>query len=127
MIPKIEKTFPLAIVGISALAIFSPSLFLWIKPHIPVFLGIVMFCIGLTLETGDFIKVFSLRWQILALAVLKYLIMPLLAYVIAVSFGLSRDDFVGLMIISACPGGTAAAVMSYLSRSNVALTVVLTF
>ncbi|HVV68244.1 MAG TPA: bile acid:sodium symporter family protein [Gammaproteobacteria bacterium] len=126
MISKIEKTFPLVIIVVSALAIFSPELFLWIKPHIPMFLGIVMFSIGLTLETGDFVKVFSLRWQIAALAILKYLIMPILAYLIAVVFGLSQTDFMGLIIISACPGGTAAAVMSYLSKSNVVLTVVLT-
>ena len=127
MIAKIEKSFPVVIVTVAIIAVISPPLFLWIKPHIPVFLGIIMFCIGLTLEPADFVKVFNLRWQIISLSILKYLLMPLLAFGIAISFGLSQVDFAGLMIISACPGGTAAAVMSYLSRSNVALTVVLTF
>lgn len=127
MLLKIEKLFPIAIIAVCLLAVISPGLFLWVKPHIPLSLGIIMFCVGLTLNTGDFAKVFKLRWQILLLAVLKYLLMPLLAYIIAVSFRLPKNDFVGLMIISACPGGTAAAVMSYLSRANVALTVVLTF
>jgi bile acid:Na+ symporter, BASS family len=35
-------------------------------------------------------------------------------------------ELIGIVIVSSCPGGTAANVMSYLSRSNVALTIILT-
>lgn len=123
----LEKRFPLLIVTIAIIAITCPQLFLWIQPHISILLGIIMFCIGLTLDENDFKKVFALRNQIVILTLLKYLSLPLIAFLIAFLLRLPKNEFVGLMIISACPGGTAASVMSYLSKSNVALTVSLTF
>lgn len=126
MFSRIEKNFPLVIVLVSVAALIHPQLFLWVKSLIAFFLGLIMFCIGLTLSTDDFKQVFKLRWQIVALAILKYTLLPFLAYFIGFMLHLSNNDLIGLMIISACPGGTAAGVMSYLSRSNVALTVVLT-
>jgi BASS family bile acid:Na+ symporter len=53
--------------------------------------------------------------------------MPSVAYFIGRILHLQTLDLIGLIILGSCPGGTAANVMSYLSRGNVALTVMLTF
>jgi len=53
--------------------------------------------------------------------------MPLVAYVIGRILRLPLPELVGIVVVGACPGGTAANVMSYLSKANTALTVVLTF
>lgn len=122
----IEKLFlPIALV-FSGLALWNPELFIWIKPHIPLGLGIIMFGMGLTLEFSDFAAIVS-RWKLVgAGALLQYTVMPLLAVAAATLFGLDMEAAVGLAIVGACPGGTASNVITYLARGNVALSVTMT-
>ncbi|MDE4940650.1 bile acid:sodium symporter family protein, partial [Francisella tularensis subsp. holarctica] len=42
-------------------------------------------------------------------------------------FGLSLTALIGLVIVGACPGGTASGVMALLARENISLVVSLTF
>ncbi len=122
-----DKIFPVVILCTSGFGLLAPQLFLWAKPHIPVFLGIIMFAIGLTLEAGDFKQTWNLRAQIVIIIILKYALLPMVAFCLAKLFGLTTEQYLGLLIVASCPGGTAAAVMTYLARANTALTVVLTF
>lgn len=121
-----ERNFVWIILGVSFLALYVPDAFLWVKPHIPVFLGIVMFGIGLTLSGQDFKRIWQYRYIVLVVATLKYLLMPLFAYFIGSMLQLPLPLLIGLVVVGACPGGTAANVMAYLSRANVAMTVTLT-
>lgn len=122
----IEQCFlPIALVC-SGLALWEPGLFTWIRPYIPLGLGIIMFGMGLTLEFADFAAIVP-RWRLVtAGAVLQYTVMPLLAVVSATVFGLEAETAVGLAIVGACPGGTASNVITYLARGNVALSVTMT-
>lgn len=122
----IERNFIAIILFTAALAFVDQNLFLWIKPHIPVLLGIVMFGIGLTIKTEDLFSVFENKKLIITISLAKYFFMSIYAVILSKIFNLQLETLMGLVVVGACPGGTAANVMSYLSKANVALTVMLT-
>lgn len=96
------------------------------KTWIPEALAAVMLGMGLTLTHQD---VFNLRYsgRILMVGVaLQYLVMPLSAWVIAMALGLPKLLAVGVILVGACPGGTASNVVAYLARGDVALSVGMT-
>lgn len=123
----IERNFVWVILIFSTSALLWPLTFVWIKPYIAVLLGIILFGIGFTLDQGDFKLSWQSRRTIVLAIIARYASMPVLAYFIGRLLHLSTLDLVGLVVLGSCPGGTAASVMSYLSRGNVALTIMLTF
>ncbi|MBR4694794.1 MAG: bile acid:sodium symporter family protein, partial [Selenomonadaceae bacterium] len=56
----------------------------------------------------------------------QFTVMPGLAYLLAKGFGLPPELAVGVILVGACPGGTASNVMTYLARGDVALSVSMT-
>ncbi len=123
----IERNLIWIILISSAVALFQPLLFIGFKPYITVFVAILLFGIGFTFDKNDFNKVWEIKGKIILAILAKYLLMSSTAYLISQFLHLSSTETIGLVILGSCPGGVAAAVMSYLSRGNVALTVVLTF
>ncbi|WP_041720629.1 bile acid:sodium symporter family protein [Pseudodesulfovibrio piezophilus] len=122
----IEKQFLAIAVILSAAALAFPVSFTWIKPHIPLGLGIIMFGMGLTLDFEDFRDIIR-KWPLVALGVaMQYLIMPLAAVGICSLLNLPVEAVIGLIVVGACPGGTASNVIAYLARANVALSVTMT-
>lgn len=123
---KIEKNFLLIAVVLSVAAYLHPQLFIWLRPHIALCLGIIMFGMGLTLEVGDFAEAFK-NWRIVGLGVLlQYTIMPILAVVISFLLALPPEAVIGMVVVGSCPGGTASNVIAHLAKANVALSVTLT-
>jgi BASS family bile acid:Na+ symporter len=122
----IERNFlPLAVV-LSAAALIDPDWFTWIKAYIPHGLGVIMFGMGLTLTFEDFRDI-ARKWKIVGAGVLvQYTVMPLLAFGIGMALGLPEEALIGLVVVGACPGGTASNVIALLARANVALSVTLT-
>lgn len=122
----VERNFAFIVIALSLLALWQPAGFLWIKPHIPVLLGVIMFGMGITLQFADFAKIWQYRGLVVVGIVLQYTCMPLCAIAISLILGLPRDLMIGMVVVGACPGGTASNVMAYLARANVALSVTLT-
>jgi BASS family bile acid:Na+ symporter len=124
---KFVETFmvPLAI-GISIVAFFWPVGFTWMGPHLALLLGIIMFGMGMTLQMDDFKRVAQHPTFLLAGIIAQYGIMPLLGYIIGKLLGLSPELIAGIVLLGACPGGTASNVMAYLAKANVGLSVSLT-
>lgn len=116
---------PLALAA-SALGLAVPEAFTWGKPYTNLFLGLIMFGMGLTLRREDFIAVWMNRRLVAVGAGAQYLLMPLLAYLISLALGLPLMATLGMMLVGTCPGGTASNVIAYLARANVALSVTLT-
>ena len=115
------------VVFFSALALFFPAGFLWIKPScFTTLLMTVMFGMGLTLTPGDFALLLRHPRDIFIGCLAQYTIMPLLAFAIARAFDLDDALTVGVILVGTCPGGTASNVITYLSRGNVALSVGMT-
>ncbi|MEO0797218.1 MAG: bile acid:sodium symporter family protein [Verrucomicrobiota bacterium] len=116
---------PLAIV-VSALALWQPGLFTWAKPGIPALLGIIMFGMGVTLTTQDFHQVWNHKRLVAIGAFAQFTLMPILAWAISKLLQLPVEAMIGMILVGACPGGTASNVVTYLARGNVALSVSLT-
>ena len=85
-----------------------------------------MFGMGLTLSPSDFKILGQHPKSVLAGVVAQFVIMPLTAYVLAVTLQLPPAIAAGVILVGACPGGTASNVMTFLARANVALSVAVT-
>ncbi|WP_248929561.1 bile acid:sodium symporter family protein [Paenibacillus hamazuiensis] len=114
-------TFSLWVIVFACLGFFMPGVFTPLKGYISVFLGIVMFGMGLTLSSADFREVFRRPLEVLIGVVGHYIIMPLLAYVLALVLNLPPDIAVGVILVGCCPSGTSSNVMALLAKGDVAL------
>jgi len=122
----IEKHFIIIAVVLSAVAMVHPPSFTWIKPHIPLGLGFIMFGMGLTLDFEDFRDILR-KWPLVGLGMfMQYAVMPALAVGISFVLGLPPEAVVGMVVVGACPGGTASNVIAYLAKANVPLSVTMT-
>lgn len=123
----IGKHIAIIILSIALFSLLFPSNFLWIKTScINYFLMIIMFGMGLTLKSDDFVLVFSRPREIIWGAIAQYLIMPLLALILSYLFHLDSALTAGVILVGTCPGGTASNVITYLSKGDVALSVCMT-
>ena len=107
-------------------AFVIPEHHTWFRPFIPGALGVVMLGMGLTLRFDDFQSVVAQPVSVLIGVVAQFTIMPSLAYAVAKLFNLPPDLAVGLILVGCCPGGTASNIIAYLSRANLALSVLMT-
>jgi BASS family bile acid:Na+ symporter len=122
----LTRLFPLwAILG-SLLAFLWPDGLAGLKPAIVPLLGLVMFGMGITLTGWNFLTVLQRPLPVLLGVALQFLLMPLVAWLLAAVFGLSAPVGVGLILVGCCPGGTASNVICYLARGDVALSITLT-
>ncbi len=126
MIARATMLLPVWALLLSALAWVAPAPFVSLKPAIVWLLAVVMLGMGLSLRTDDFRRVAS-RPADLALGVLlQFLVMPLAAWALARTLELGPALLAGMVLVGACPGGTASNVITYLARGDVALSVSLT-
>lgn len=126
MIHRITSMFPLWAILLSATAFIWPDLYVGMKPAIVPLLGVVMFGMGMTLTWHNFTEVLRRPKVIGVGLVLQFLIMPLAAWSISILLDLPVELMVGMVLVGACPGGTASNVICYLARGDVALSITLT-
>jgi BASS family bile acid:Na+ symporter len=88
-------------------------------------LTILMFDLGLTLEGKDFLLVLK-RSKPLLVGLFGQLILPMLAWGVAVFMYLDPIFTIGLVLIACCPGGSSSNIFSMLAKGDVALSVSLT-
>ncbi|MEI6276698.1 MAG: bile acid:sodium symporter family protein [Prolixibacteraceae bacterium] len=93
---------------------------------LPLALAIIMLGLGLSLALNDFKRVVNYPKAILIGLVSQMVILPVACFFIAKFFGLSPELAVGLMLLSASPGGPTANLYSHLSKGDVALNISLT-
>ena len=118
--------FPIGAILLSYAAFQLPELFIPLKPYIVLLLGIVMFGMGITLTPDDFFRVFKKPVLIIIGLLLQYSLMPLIAWIISQLMDLPILLAAGLILVGACPGGTASNVICYLAEGDVALSITLT-
>eukprot|EP00306_Pavlova_sp_CCMP459_P001719 CAMPEP_0185178758 /NCGR_PEP_ID=MMETSP1139-20130426/31669_1 /TAXON_ID=298111 /ORGANISM="Pavlova sp., Strain CCMP459" /LENGTH=352 /DNA_ID=CAMNT_0027744589 /DNA_START=96 /DNA_END=1154 /DNA_ORIENTATION=+ len=56
----------------------------------------------------------------------QVILMPLIAYLLALMLDMKGDDLLGLALVACTPGGSMSNVFSYYSRGNMALSIALT-
>lgn len=93
---------------------------------LPLALGIIMLGLGMGLTLDDFRRVARYPRAVLTGLILQVLILPAVAFALALAFGLPPELAVGLMLLAASPGGATANIYSHLARGDVALNITLT-
>ncbi|MBT3033061.1 MAG: bile acid:sodium symporter family protein [Candidatus Thiodiazotropha sp. (ex Lucina pensylvanica)] len=126
MITYITRLFPIWALLFSLIAYAEPDLFVDMKPAIVPLLGVVMFGMGMTLTWKNFTDIVKKPVVIGFGVFMQYLVMPFAAWLIAVVSGLPPYLMAGLVLVGACPGGTASNVVCFLARGDVALSITLT-
>ncbi len=85
-----------------------------------------MLSLGLGLTFDDFKRVFRRPFAFFIGAFNQIILLPVIAFLLAVGFGLSPALAVGFMILSFCPGGVTSNIIARMAKGDVALSVSLT-
>jgi BASS family bile acid:Na+ symporter len=124
---RFTNLYPVWLVGGALLSLLYPPAFTWFTGQWIVWaLTLVMLGMGFTLTIEDFKRLFRMPGCLALGFLAHYTIMPLTGWGLAHLLGLEKGFAVGLILVAACPSGTASNVISYLARADVALAVSVT-
>ncbi|CAK9870587.1 unnamed protein product [Sphagnum jensenii] len=127
VVDVLTTMFPVWVILGTVIGIYKPSAVTWLQTDLfTLFLGFLMLSMGLTLTFEDFRRCMRNPWTVGVGFLAQYLIKPLLGFLIALSMKLSAPLATGLILVSCCPGGQASNVATYISKGNVALSVLMT-
>ena len=93
---------------------------------LPLALGIVMIGLGLHLTLADFKRVATAPRAVVVALSVQTVLLPPVAFGLALGFGLPPELGLGLVLLAASPGGVTANLFSHLARGDVALNISLT-
>lgn len=93
---------------------------------VPWLLGAVMFGMGLSLRGRDFALVLRRPRDVAIGVAAQFICMPLIAWALSKALNLPPELALGVILVGACPGGTASNVIAYLAKGDVALSVTMT-
>ena len=128
----IEKYYFIIVLLAVVISLFYPNSFKWVLSNynginvLNLLLSIILFTMGTTLKADDFVNVFKNPKEISVGILAQYIIMPIIALVLAKAFSLNDALTVGIILVGTVPGGTASDVITFLSKGDVALSVSLT-
>ncbi|MBU8567038.1 bile acid:sodium symporter family protein [Virgibacillus pantothenticus] len=122
----VGRTFAIWVLLVAVVAFLFPEQFLWIGSYISIMLGVIMFGMGMTLSVQDFREVVRQPKSVAIGVSSQFVLMPLIAYGLAKGLNLPPEIAIGVILVGACPGGTASNVMTFLAKGNTALSVAIT-
>uniref|UniRef100_A0A0E0MZY3 Uncharacterized protein n=1 Tax=Oryza rufipogon TaxID=4529 RepID=A0A0E0MZY3_ORYRU len=127
IVELLTTLFPVWVILGTIIGIYKPSMVTWLETDLfTVGLGFLMLSMGLTLTFEDFRRCMRNPWTVGVGFLAQYLIKPMLGFAIAMTLKLSAPLATGLILVSCCPGGQASNVATYISKGNVALSVLMT-
>jgi len=94
--------------------------------YLPLVVVAFMLALGLTLTVADFRRAVVLRRPLAVAMICQSLLLPTLCLLIAEALHLEPKLAVGLMLVSATPGGLMANILSHLVGGDLALNLTLT-
>ncbi|XP_040992843.1 probable sodium/metabolite cotransporter BASS3, chloroplastic [Juglans microcarpa x Juglans regia] len=117
--------FVVAATAIAALA--QPSTFTWVSKELyaPA-LGGIMLSIGIRLSINDFALAFKRPLPLSIGFIAQYVLKPALGVLIARAFGMPRMFYAGFVLMSCVAGAQLSSYASFLSKGDVALSILLT-
>ncbi|MGP5377464.1 bile acid:sodium symporter family protein [Brachybacterium alimentarium] len=118
--------FPALILLAAAFGFFVPDVGQMLAPHTSLYLGVIMFAMGLTLTLPDFGLVARRPLPVLIGVVAQYVIMPLVGLGVSLLLQLPPELAVGVILVGCAPGGTSSNVITYLAKADTALSVTMT-
>jgi len=124
-------SFTVLIFAAVAAALYYPSFFTLVggfdlKGLIVPLLIIIMFGMGCSMHFNDFIGVIKMPKGVMIGIICQFTIMPIVGYTLASFTNLSPEIQAGIILIGCSPSGLASNVMSFISKSNLALSLTLT-
>ncbi len=122
----IGKTFAIWALASAVLGFIFPEFFASLAFLIVPILGIIMFGMGMTLKTSDFLEIVKRPKPVIIGLLAQFTLMPLIAYLLTVVFQLDPLIAVGVILVGCCPGGTSSNVITFLAKGDVALSVAIT-
>lgn len=122
----IGKTFAIWALLSAVLGFIFPETFALLAKFIVPILGIIMFGMGMTLKTEDFVEIVKRPKLVVVGLIAQFTIMPLVAYILTVVFHLDPLLALGVILVGCCPGGTSSNVITFLAKGDVALSVAIT-
>ncbi|XAR66957.1 hypothetical protein NMG60_11013355 [Bertholletia excelsa] len=127
IIETLTTLFPVWVILGTIIGICKPAVVTWLETDLfTLGLGFLMLSMGLTLTFEDFRRCLRNPWTVGVGFLAQYLIKPMLGFFIAMTLKLSAPLATGLILVSCCPGGQASNVATYISKGNVALSVLMT-
>ncbi|XP_051114973.1 sodium/pyruvate cotransporter BASS2, chloroplastic-like [Andrographis paniculata] len=127
IVETLTTLFPVWVILGTIIGIYKPAMVTWLETDLfTVGLGFLMLSMGLTLTFDDFRRCLRNPWTVGVGFLAQYLIKPMLGFFIAMTLKLSAPLATGLILVSCCPGGQASNVATYISKGNVALSVLMT-
>ena len=93
---------------------------------LPFSLAVIMFGMGLSLRLEDFRRILVYPMAVGIGLFNQLVLLPLVAFGIAIGFALPSELAVGLMILAACPGGATSNLITHLAKGDAALSITLT-
>lgn len=127
VVDVLTTMFPVWVILGTVIGIYKPAAVTWLQTDLfTLCLGFLMLSMGLTLTFEDFRRCLRNPWTVGVGFVAQYLVKPMLGFAIAHVLKLSAPLATGLILVSCCPGGQASNVATYISKGNVALSVLMT-
>lgn len=93
---------------------------------LPITIAFITLGMGISIEAKDFKFVFTKPKAMIIGICCQMLLLPSIAFFIGVITNIDPVYKVGLIIISACPGGATSNLVTYLLKGNVALSISMT-
>ena len=96
------------------------------KVILPAALFLIMLGIGLSLRPLDFKNIVQSPKVVAIGLCAQMLLLPVIAFSLAIAFKLSPEIALGLIIIALAPGGATSNMFTYLAKGDVSLSITLT-
>lgn len=97
-----------------------------VQYFLPFTIAMIMLAMGLGLVVDDFRRIFDKPRAVLVGLAAQVILLPVLGFAVAYGFGLRPELAVGVVLLTACPGGAHSNLYASLARADVALSVTLT-
>jgi BASS family bile acid:Na+ symporter len=119
-------SFTLLILAVVTTALNYPGYFLEFNGYelaglITPLIQVIMFGMGTSMGIKDFIALGKSPQSVIVGVLAQFLLMPLIAFILAYFSGFSPEISAGLILLGCAPVSVASPVMAYLAKANVAL------
>lgn len=121
LIKFVNKYLAVWVILISIAAYFKPAIFSGYSSWLTNSLILFMFGVGVNVTLGDFKLVFKRPKDVLYGIVIRYLVMPLVAFGLSKLMNLPPYLAAGLILVGCCPSGIASNVLTFLGKGDTAL------
>ncbi|GAV70744.1 SBF domain-containing protein [Cephalotus follicularis] len=123
----LSAMLPFVVAATAAAALTQPATFTWVSKELyaPA-LGGIMLSIGIKLSIDDFALAFKRPSPLSIGFTAQYVLKPVLGVLIARAFGMSQMFYAGFVLTSCVAGAQLSSYASFLSKGDVALSILLT-